>query len=93
MTIVDFKSAAKSQMVYATDSSKATVLVLFLFCVDLWSLYYAFHDDSYFCPCSHVLKTCLALQSIHLGKRKLEYILLLHLFDHLACVTFCQGVA
>ena len=44
------------------------------------------------------LQTCLALWSPRLGKKELVYMLLVHLFVYLACVTFfstfwCQGWA
>ena len=40
---------------YATDRSKAVILVLFLFCVALWFYYGAFHVESFLALCSRFL--------------------------------------
>ena len=43
---------------------------------------------SYLALCSHVFQSCLPLCSPRLGKKELVYMLLVHLIDYLACVTF-----
>ena len=67
---VDTKSALEAPVVYATDRSKAVVLVLFLFCVALWW----FCVESCLALCYRVFQSCLAFYSPRLGKRELIYL-------------------
>ena len=63
---------------FATDRSKAVVLLLFLFCVALWFLLLGV--SCWVMPCS------LALWSPRLGKRVFVYVLLVYLFVYFAGV-------
>ena len=83
----------KPHVVYATDCSKAVVLVLFLFCVLLWFLHEAFHVESYFAPCSRVVISVLFCIVITSLVRELVYMLLVHLYVYLACAMFVSDVS
>ena len=79
-------------VVYATDRSKAVVLVLFLFCV---ALRFTLRGASCFkvFPCS--LSSCfflflLALLSTRLRKREQICVLLVNLIDCFVRVSFCH---
>ena len=48
-----------------------------------------FHVESYLAPCFHIFLSCLALWSLHLGKRELVYMLLVQLYVYLAYASVC----
>ena len=78
-------------MVYATDRSKAAVLVLFLFYT---SGFVVFTTRRLMLSLTLLLglifiQFCLALWSSHVRKRELVYMLLVKLYVYLACVIFC----
>ena len=55
-------------MVYATDRSRAVVLVFFfLFCVALWFYCETFLVESYLVPCSHVFSVPFSIVITHLA--------------------------
>ena len=94
---VDSKRLLNPPVVYATDRSKAVIMVLFWFCVGLWFslpgvscwvLLCSLFSCVCVCVCVCVL-SCLALWSSRLGTRKLVYVLLMYLFVYFSRVNCC----